>query len=351
MPWTLVAILTISLPLAGVNFFVARRMFQALSGLTSWSHISLKRWIIGIHLSFNLLPVVFFVAFLFGGRNVVPAFSGDSLLLDILLSYPFWISLIVMIQLLALFVLLDIIAYPLIWLLPRLKDWWLSKKPAVALELTVLVVLYTLFVVVQDTWSVRIVREEAVLPRKLSCMSGFRIALVADVQGDGRTTRQALDRYVSQVNSLDPDVVLFGGDLVTSGTSYIESTAAIMGKLRAKHGTFAALGDHDLFTKKSMVLEALTRYGVHVFEDTTIFIPVDSCKIALSIVTYTYLEKPKSEYFGDTSSGESGVYRIMLAHQPAERLIRLARKEAYNLFVAGHTHGGGLLSEFQGCFS
>jgi predicted MPP superfamily phosphohydrolase len=204
---------------------------------------------------------------------------------------------------------------------------------------------------VRDTWSVRIVERDVPLPERFKALSGFRIAQISDVQGDGRTTPETLRNYVSRVNSLKPDLVLFAGDLVTSGTLYIDSTAEILGGLKARHGSIAAIGDHDIFSRKSMVLEALARAGVTVVEDSTLTIKADSARIAVTVVTYTYSQKPTNGRLDDLMSvGENNKYRILLVHQPAEALVDLAAKRGYQLFIAGHTHGGGISFGIPGLF-
>ncbi len=349
MPWTLVAVLIISLPLTAINYYVGRSIFRALARVTTWDRSRLKWWMIGIQSYLNLLPITFLLAYLVAGRRAVPAFAGDNRIIDLLLSYPFWISLVVMIQLILVFILLDIVGLS-VRLARPLREWWLKRKPVLVLAISAFVIIYTMAVVVRDTWAVRIVRHEIALPKGLSCLSGFRIAEISDVQGDGRTTYDALRKYVSKVNSLDPDVVLFGGDLVSSGTRYIDSTARIMGGLRSKFGTVAAIGDHDIFTNKAMVLGALAREGIRVIEDSTVFFYVGSCKVAVSVVTYTYLEKPTKAQIGRFTDTGRGEYRVLLVHQPVERLVEFARNQGYQLMLTGHTHGGGVAFGIPGLF-
>lgn len=350
MPWTLVVVLIISLPLAGINYYVGKTIFDSLARLSAGSRARLKWWVIGIHAFLNLLPLTFLIAFLVAGRRSVPLFAGDSFVVDLLLSYPFWIGLIIMIQLFVLFVFLWVFGLVLDRFVSSLREGWHRWKPLVVIGLSVFVTVYSLVVIVRDTWTVRIIRHEITLPKDMEGLSGLRIVEISDVQGDGRTTYDALRKYVVKVNSLDPDIVMFGGDLVTSGTSYIDSTARILGGLRSKFGTFAALGDHDLFTNKTMVISALERNGIRVIEDSTVSFIVDSCKVAVSVVTYTYLAKPTNEQFGRLVDTNANEYRILLVHQPAERLVEFARNEGYELMLAGHTHGGGVAFGIPGLF-
>ena len=350
MPWTLVVSLIVFAPLAGINIYVGRTLFKALTQITAWNRRALRWALVGVLVFVNLLPVAFLAAYLVAGRSVVPAFAGDVPAVDLFLTYPFWIALVISVQLLVLFVLLDIAGFVLKRTIPKLAASWNRRLPVVIIAMAGFVAVYSVTVIVRDTWSVRIVEREVPLPQRFKALSGFRIAQISDVQGDGRTTRETLRGYVSTVNSLKPDLVLFAGDLVTSGTLYIDSTAAILGNLRAQYGSIAAIGDHDIFSRKSMVLEALAGAGVTVVEDSTLTIKTGSARIAVTVVTYTYSQKPTNGRLTDLLSTGDDEYRILLVHQPAEVLVDLAAQRGYQLFVAGHTHGGGISFGIPGLF-
>jgi predicted MPP superfamily phosphohydrolase len=298
----------------------------------------------------NLLPVIFLAAYLVWGRSIVGAFAGDVALVDLFLTYPFWIVLVISVQLLILFGLLDIAGFFLRRTAPHLAASWYRRLPVAIVCIAGFVFLYSVIVIVRDTWTVRIVEQEVSLPPQFKSLSGFRIAQISDVQGDGRTTPQILRSYVAKVNSLNPDLVLFAGDLVTSGTLYIDSTAAILGNLKARYGSIAAVGDHDIFSRKSMVLEALARAGVKVVEDSTVIVGSDETNLAVTAVTYTYSPKPSDARIEKLLSTGNDRYRILLVHQPAESLVSVAERRGYQLFIAGHTHGGGISFGIPGLF-
>ena len=194
MPWTLVVVLTILLPLAAINFYVGRKILWALSALTSWNRKRLRLIVIGVYLYLNLLPLVYLLAYLAAGRAVVPAFSGDNRLIDFFLSYPFWIALVVMIQLSLLFAIFDIFNLAIIRFIEPLRQRWKGHNALVIVMSACVVSLYSIAVIVRDTWTVRVVEREIALPDGFNRLSGFRIAEISDVQGDGRTTEEALRR-------------------------------------------------------------------------------------------------------------------------------------------------------------
>jgi hypothetical protein len=293
---------------------------------------------------------VYFIFYLAVGRGSIPIFAGDSLLIDLAFSYPFWIALVILVQLFVLFALLDILDILVFRFAPAVKEWFRAHRSRIHVGLLVAVTAYSIVTIARDTWTVRVVEHNIVLPSEFTSLHGFRIAQISDVQGDGRTTAKDLRGYVAKVNSLHPDIVFFAGDLVTSGTDYIDSTAAIMGELKSRFGTIAAVGDHDMFSNKVMVLNALTRRGITIIEDSTLIIRVDSTQLAVSVVTYTYSQRPAKERLERLSAATDGAYKILLVHQPADRMVQFARENGYHLFLAGHTHGGGLAFGVPGLF-
>jgi uncharacterized protein len=342
MPWTLSFVLTIFPPLAAINFYIGRNVVRALTELTSWNRSRIRHTAIGLHIFVNLLPVIYLLTFLVAGRASVPSFGGDSYVVDLLFSYPFWIALVIFLQVFVLYIVLDFLDLTIFRFIPSVRRWWSGRRAVIVLGILILVIMYSIPTIIRNTWTVRLIDAEVPVANDFKGLDGLRIAQISDVQGDGRTSSEALRSYVNKVNALRPDIVMFAGDLVTAGTSYIDSSAEILGQLRSRYGTFAALGDHDIFTDKAMVLTALRKNRITVIEDSTIFLHVDSANIALTFVTYTYPQRPKALQLERILKATSGCYQMLLVHQPADKLVELAEKNDYRLLLAGHTHGGGI---------
>ena len=350
MPWILGFALVVFLPFAPMNYYVWRKVFKSLCELTTWDTKRLRIVSASIHVWVSLLPVIYIVSYLIIGRRAIPAFAGDSLLIDLLFSYPFWIALVILIQLFLLFAFLDILEITVLRFVPAAMDWLRRHSSRVHVSPAIIIVFYSMVTIARDTWFTRVVEHDVVLPSRFKSLHGFRIAQVSDVQEDGRTTAKCLRQYVAKVNSFHPDIVLFAGDLVTSGTNYVDSAAEIMGGLRSRFGTVAAIGDHDMFSNKIVVLGALRSWGIRIIEDSTIVLSADGAQVAISVVTYTYSQRPTTEKLGRLPVGTDSAYKVFLVHQPAESLVQFARDHGYDLLVAGHTHGGGLAFGVPGLF-
>jgi predicted MPP superfamily phosphohydrolase len=252
---------------------------------------------------------------------------------DFTLAYPCWIIAIIAGQCIPYLLSLDAIA-----LAVRMTGRW--EVASAQSWLTVLLVLSTVaFVVARtylDTRTIR-VREETIrlqnLPKDLD---GFRIAHISDVQADPRTDPGLLNRYAARVNALDVDVVMFAGDLVTRGTDHVAEGVNCLASMKARHGVYACLGDHDIWSAPRMITSGLLNAGVGLVEDGQVLLEVGEARVGVAVTTNAYSSRP------DTDGGinPEGDVSILLTHQPSPGYVEIVGRAGYDLLLAGHTHGG-----------
>jgi len=351
MPWVIAATLMLFGLFLLLFFYAGHRIIQALVLLTPWRRSRIRMGTALVFALLNLFPFVFLGAYIALGRSVVPAFGGESLLLDIVFVYPFWFCLVVTIQFALLLLLLDLLriaAYPL-YRTRRLT--WKAWQARLSLAFLAAFIVYSAVVIVDDTWRIRVTTKDVVLPAGTDSLRGMRLVHISDVQGDGRTTGPMLRAFVEKVNALQPDIVFFTGDLVTSGTSYISSTAAILRQVDARYQKIAAVGDHDYFSNKAMVVAALTQNGWTVLEDSSVVLSLAEGTICIAGITETYLSRISPDRLRALLTQCNGSsFRVAIAHQPAEQLIWAAEAAGYDLFLSGHTHGGGIAFGIPGLY-
>jgi predicted MPP superfamily phosphohydrolase len=174
--------------------------------------------------------------------------------------------------------------------------------------------------------------------------------LIADVQGDERTSPEYIRELVDKANSLQPDMILFGGDVVTSGSEYIESTIGVLSNLKARSAKIAVIGDHDMFSGKQAIVEGMNRAGFVVLEDSSIKMTVNRTPVLVTGLVYTYRQRPSSDLLSKALDNRNDSYKILLVHQPREELVHYANERGYHLFTAGHTHGGAIAFGIPGIF-
>lgn len=350
MPWIIATTLTVFIPLIVLYWYVGKKLINALTWRFALDRSRVKQIIISIVAALNAFPVIVLIAFLVSGRSRVAAFAGESVLADILLVYPFWFGLVVTVQSCILFLTTDIARLIMRPLYRKTKERWLRAQSTVVLGLLTFVTVYSAVVIALDTWSVQIVRRDFRVPEKASGLAGLNLVHISDVQGDGRTTPERLKNYARLVNEQQPDVIFFAGDLITSGERYIDATGDVMGLMEARLAKIAAVGDHDLFSNREMAVNALRRNGFQIADDTTVVVQTDSGRISVTLLTHTYRQRPDSADLENALVGADGGLKVLLVHQPAESLVAFGQRNGFDLFLAGHTHGGGVAFGIPGLF-
>jgi uncharacterized protein len=340
MPWIIGATLMVVAPLVIVYLYLGSKVSRAFVDLKGWTKGKARRRVAAAILLLNAFPLVFLVSYWIFGRLAAGLFSGESLVLDLLLVYPFWFSLVIAAQSYLILVAVDLVNLLALRVFAHWKERWTRIRPRFVLSVLAVMTVYSAIVIVKDTWSVRV--TERTVPVKDASLDGLRLVLITDVQGDGRTTMNRLRNYVRDVNALKPDVIFFAGDLVTSGPKYIDSSAAVLGGLQARTAKIACLGDHDYFSDPVMVREQLLKSGFLVLEDSSYDLKVNSTTVTVTGITETYVKRISEHGFSVASDNADGAFKVLLIHQPSERIAELSEKKGYDLFLAGHTHGGGI---------
>src|SRR5713226_5126205 len=104
------------------------------------------------------------------------------------------------------------------------------------------------------------VSEHAIwLSRLPEAFRGFRIVQLTDIHHGRFVPLEAVVEAVELANQWEPDLVALTGDFVTFSRAYVEPVAALLGQLRARHGAFAVLGNHDFRVGADEITRALRR--------------------------------------------------------------------------------------------
>jgi predicted MPP superfamily phosphohydrolase len=296
----------------------------------------------------NLYPLLLLTAWTYtnitGNRIPTPA----NVLFDYLILYPFWISLLLLLQNVIYYFIIDIIKLLILPVFKKYKEKLLSFQAKLVFLLLVFFTLYIPARIIFDynVISTRIVEyKKKDLPKPLE---NFRLTFISDMQADRYTDQSRLQHFINDVNATKPDLVLMGGDMITSTPEYIEESGEFVGKIKSKLGVYSCVGDHDNWayrnnTKRSLkeVMASLKKHGVQMIDDGKKRIVVGNDSICITFITNTYVETvSKSILDSLTQNSDDCALKIFLTHQPRQFLVDKAIQKNYDLFLAGHTHGG-----------
>lgn len=318
---------------------------SAIATLTGWPKGRVRIAVGAILVYLAVLPLSSLIAYAFG----ISTSFQNSLPFDRAFTYPFWIGIVLGAQLFILVLPMDLAKLALLPIYRRNKAGWETVEAWVIVTMVGLACLYGCARVYSDTFLLRTRSTEFRVANLPAGLAGLRIVHIADLQVDSRTNSSKLDPYIDAVNKLNPDLILFSGDAVTSGTSFVEQAADVMGKLKARFGTYACLGDHDYFANSKLVVDQLQARGIVVLENESKTVAVDDASVVITGVTNVYRNQ-LSEVTVDRLARERAPasLSILLTHQPSSWLVRFAAERQYDLFLGGHTHGGQIVFPLPG---
>ena len=171
---------------------------------------------------------------------------------------------------------------------------------------------------------------------------GFRIVQFTDVHTGPTIKRKFVESVVTQVNELDPHLIVCTGDMVDGSVDDLKDDVAPLQDLHAPFGTFFVTGNHEYYVNALPWIDHLDRLGMTVLLNTHKIVHKESSQILIAGVTdFTsdrFVEEHKSDPIMAINGTTDKLTKILLAHQP--KSIFKAAEAGYDLQISGHTHGG-----------
>jgi predicted MPP superfamily phosphohydrolase len=173
--------------------------------------------------------------------------------------------------------------------------------------------------------------------RRISpALDGLKIVQLTDLHHSLFTPIEEIQRAVHLANLLRPDIVALTGDYVTLSRSYIWPVAEALGKLQARLGVFAVLGNHDFQAGAEEITRALRAHHIRVLRNSRY--PVRTRSATLWIAGVDDLWWEADDLQAALRAIPSRDPKILLCHNPLG--VRLAAEHGVDLVLSGHTHGG-----------
>lgn len=174
------------------------------------------------------------------------------------------------------------------------------------------------------------------MPRLSVAHEGLRIVHLTDIHLSMFTHLAEVQRAVELTNRLRPDVVALTGDYVTLSSNYIWPVARALGKLRARLGVFAVLGNHDFRVDAEEVTRALRAQRIRVLRNS--HYPLRAGGETLWLIGIDDLWFSSDDLPAAMDSVPSADPKVLLCHNPEG--IGSAAESGIDLMLSGHTHGG-----------
>jgi uncharacterized protein len=178
--------------------------------------------------------------------------------------------------------------------------------------------------------------ERIHLNRLPQAFDGFRVVQLSDVHHGPFSDREQIERAVDTANRLKPDIIALTGDYISKERRYAAPCAEMLGRLKARYGVYAVLGNHDHWTDAALITDLFRAEGMTVLINEGMHFELNGESIWLAGVddTMVGLEDLSLALAG----ARSDEMKLLLAHNPV--VLRRAARASVDLVLSGHTHGG-----------
>lgn len=187
-------------------------------------------------------------------------------------------------------------------------------------------------------------------------LRGTRIVQISDIHLGSWLSRKKLTDAADLINQLNPDLILFTGDMFNYSTADGRGFQDILKRMKAPMGIFAILGNHDYgdyihwpdekAKKKNMQdLESFYRsIGWTLLRNEHQICYKGGDSIAI-IGVENWGSTQRFQRFGDIDKARKGIetmeVQILLSHDPTYWDSIISRRyPEIDLTLSGHTHGG-----------
>ena len=179
------------------------------------------------------------------------------------------------------------------------------------------------------------------LPKGNGKLSELNVVMASDLHLSTIDGERLLSKIIDKINSVNPDIVLFGGDIVDDKAMILKDRGIgeSFKRLNPKYGIYSITGNHEFINGVEPSVKFMEDYGMKVLRDEYKLIDSSFYLVGREDVVmkqFTGKERKKLEII--ISSIDSGYARILLDHTPVR--LEQAENNGIDLQFSGHTHHG-----------
>jgi predicted MPP superfamily phosphohydrolase len=181
------------------------------------------------------------------------------------------------------------------------------------------------------------------IPKHVDSLKALSVAVASDIHLGTIIGTKRLGAIVDTINNLNPDVILFPGDIVDEDLAPVirQNLGETLRSLEAKYGIFAVTGNHEYIGGVEEACKYLSDHNIRVLRDEAVSIREGITLVGREDRSINQFagkrRKPLSEIVNGVS--DSSVV-ILMDHQPFG--LEEAVAHGADLQLSGHTHHGQL---------
>jgi uncharacterized protein len=231
------------------------------------------------------------------------------------------------------------------FIVPFFPDF-ITKNIQNAKHITALMVVAIVFLTVVGA------RINAMLPRiqnldltiqKKSPLRELNAVVVSDVHLGTIICNSHFMRIVEKINSLNPDVVLFAGDLVDEDIQPVirQNLGETLRQIKSKYGIYGITGNHEYIGGVEPACKYLVEHGVVMLRDSVAVVDGAFTLVGREDISIRQFNGKNRKPLTDLMKGvDTTLPVILMDHQPFR--LKDAVDCGADLQLSGHTHHGQL---------
>jgi len=203
-------------------------------------------------------------------------------------------------------------------------------------------------------YNYKVARVSLEFPNLPRSFHNLRIVQISDLHlGSFAGKAAKLEPAIKMINDLDPDYLLFTGDLVSNLSSEAEEFIPLLSRMKARYGKYSILGNHDYGDyyrwpdeeARRKNLDQLYRYhelsGMKLLRNESVQLSRKGESIAL--IGVENWGQPPFPRYGNLLPPYRQVkdlpFKILMSHDPSHWDAEVRQKTDIDLTLSGHTHG------------
>jgi len=174
--------------------------------------------------------------------------------------------------------------------------------------------------------------------KKMPLGSRLNIVAISDAHLGAIYSTRALQRWITQINALQPDIVFLVGDTFDDNPAPVirNNLGALFERIHAPLGVFAVTGNHELMRHPERAMNYLAQHGVQPLIDTAVLVAN-----SFYVVGRNDRSAKERKTVAELTAGLNPLLPvIVLDHQPYEWDTVAAA--GVDICLSGHTHHGQL---------
>lgn len=225
------------------------------------------------------------------------------------------------------------------------------RKGLWAMILPFLIMLYGVFIGGNLYEIKKVEMQSEKLPESFD---SYRIVQISDLHVASFSHRKSsLIKAVKMINSLEADLVVFTGDIITFSAQELSlSIKEILKNIKAKDGVLAVMGNHDYgfyalpdteqerLWHDNKVRSDIADLGWRLLSDENMFLRRDGDSLSVIGVENISVSRPFAS-LGDLNKAMKGNlagFKMLLSHDPDHWRLGVLGKTDIDLTLSGHTH-------------